>query len=250
MGKLARELYIREDDILDLDQVQDVILNADSLTTSTFYKDLARIPNPAEITHLPAGIRSARQCPGKKRLFALFRQGARQVHAGLFDANGKLVKDGDRREEVMQAIHCEEEEPKAPARPYPEDDAFNDCIDAPAAIGPKHKASLPGGYKLSALWLWSREKRNHRRLVLSLDAALSGTNCDLSQMLPFSYTKWAIPFALRPQHRRIAGLFCFFLLHQYSDIPIHTQSREFQIIGPVSQHQKCIFDSVDFFSTP
>lgn len=129
MEKLARELYIRDDENLDLDEVLEFIHNADSLNTSTFYKDLANIANQAEITRLPAGIRSARVSNGKKRLFVLFRQGSRQVHAGLFDASGKLVKEGDRREVAMQAIRCDVNEPKAPAMLYPEDDVFDEWIE-------------------------------------------------------------------------------------------------------------------------
>lgn len=100
------ELYIRDDASLDLDEVLEFIHNADSLTTSTFYKDLANIPNQSEITRLPAGILSARMSIGRKRLFVLFRQGSRQVRAGLFDASGKLVKVGDRREVALHAIRC------------------------------------------------------------------------------------------------------------------------------------------------
>jgi len=129
MEQLASELYVQTETSLDLDEVLDFIQNADALTTSTFYKDLANIANPLEITRLPAGIRSARLSTGKKRLFVLFRQGTRQFHAGLFDAQGKLVKDGDRREVAMQAIRCDVNEPKAPARLYPEDDVFDAWIE-------------------------------------------------------------------------------------------------------------------------
>jgi len=140
MEKLARELCIRSDDSLNLDEVLEFIHNADALTTSTFYKDLANIPNQSEISHLPAGIRSARLSNGRKRLFVLFRQGARQVQAGLFDANGKLDKDGDRREVAMQAIRCDVDEPKAPARVYPEDDTFDEWIERARS----HLAELQG----------------------------------------------------------------------------------------------------------
>ena len=99
------------------------------MTTSTFYKDLANIPNPNEITRLPDGIRSARLSNGKKRLFILFRHNARQIHAGLFDAHGKLVKDGDRRDVAMQAIRCDASEPKASASRYPDDDVFDAWIE-------------------------------------------------------------------------------------------------------------------------
>lgn len=129
MEQLAHELYIQTETSLDLDEVLDFIENADALRTSTFYKDLANIPNTVEITHLPAGIRSARLSRGKKRLFVLFREGARKFGAGLFDAQGRLVKDGDRREAAMQAIHCDVNEPKAPASLYPEDDAFDAWIE-------------------------------------------------------------------------------------------------------------------------
>jgi hypothetical protein len=129
MEQLASELYVQTETNLELDDVLDFIQNADALTTSTFYKDLANIANPGEITHLPAGIRSARLCHGRKRLFVLFRQGTRQFHAGLFDAQGKLAKDGDRREVAMQAIKCDVDEPKAPARLYPDADAFDAWIE-------------------------------------------------------------------------------------------------------------------------
>jgi hypothetical protein len=142
MEKLARELYIRNDDGLDLDEVLEFIHNADSLTTSTFYKDLANIPNHAEIMRLPDGIRSARVANGKKRLFVLFRQGSRQMQAGLFDASGRFVKDGDRRDLVMQAIRCDLNEPKAPARVYPEDDDSMIGSSAVAPIGSKFRKFL------------------------------------------------------------------------------------------------------------
>jgi hypothetical protein len=53
----------------------------------------------------------------------------RQVMAGLFDSQGRLVKDGDRREIAMQAIRCNLDEPKAPAHLYPDDDDFDSWIE-------------------------------------------------------------------------------------------------------------------------
>ena len=129
MEQLAHELYVQTSADLDLDQVLDFIQTADTLTTSTFYKDLANISNPNEITRLPAGIRSARLAHGKKRLFVLFKHGTRQVEAGLFDENGRLVKEGDRREVAMRAVRCSPDEPKALARLYPEDDDFDAWIE-------------------------------------------------------------------------------------------------------------------------
>jgi superfamily II DNA or RNA helicase len=128
MEQLASELYVQPETNLNLDEVLEFIQNADSLTTSTFYKDLANITNPNEIEKLPYGIRSARLSNGKKHLFVLFRCG-RQVQAGLFSADGRLWKDGDRREVAMQAIRCDVDEPKAPADCYPEDDEFDDWIE-------------------------------------------------------------------------------------------------------------------------
>lgn len=148
MEQLASELYVQKETNLDLDEVLDFIQNADSLTTSTFYKDLANISNPQEITHLPAGIRSARLSNGKKRLFVLFRYGSRQYQAGLFDDKGKLAKDGDHREVAMRAIRCPVDEPKAPASLYPEDDAFDTWIEharqnwAEAQGLPPHKLQI------------------------------------------------------------------------------------------------------------
>jgi len=129
MEILARELYLRDDDGLDLDQVLDFVHSADSLATSTFYRDLVNIQNPAELSRLPAGIRSARMSKGAKRLFVLFRQGARQMDAALFDARGRLVNGGDRRDVVMQAIRCSVDEPKASVNLYPEDDVFDEWIE-------------------------------------------------------------------------------------------------------------------------
>lgn len=128
MEQLASELYTQPETNLNLDEVLDFIQNADSLTTSTFYKDLANITNPGEIEKLPDGIRSARLSNGKKRLFVLFRCG-RQVQAGLFGSDGRLYKDGDRREVAMQAIRCDVDEPKAPAACYPTDDEFDTWIE-------------------------------------------------------------------------------------------------------------------------
>jgi superfamily II DNA or RNA helicase len=129
MEQLASKLYEQKETYLDLDEVLDFIQNADSLTTSTFYKDLANISKPQEITHLPAGIRSARLTKGKKQLFLLFRYGSRQYQAGLFDDKGKLTKDGDHREVAMRAIRCPVDEPKAPAHLYPDDDTFDMWIE-------------------------------------------------------------------------------------------------------------------------
>lgn len=128
MEQLASELYTQLETNLNLDEVLDFIQNADSLTTSTFYKDLANIADPGKIEKLPYGIRSARLANGKKRLFILFRCG-RQVQAGLFGADGRLWKDGDRREVAMQAIRCDVDEPKAPAARYPEDNEFDAWIE-------------------------------------------------------------------------------------------------------------------------
>jgi hypothetical protein len=128
MEQLASELYVRPETNLNLDEVLEFIQNADALTTSTFYKDLANIANPNEIEKLPYGIRSARIANGKKRLFVLFRSG-RLVQAGLFGADGQLYKDGDRREVAMQAIRCDVDEPKAPVKYYPDDDEFDIWIE-------------------------------------------------------------------------------------------------------------------------
>ena len=128
MEQLASELYVRPETNLNLDEVLEFIQNADALTTSTFYKDLANIANPNEVEKLPYGIRSARMANGKKRLFVLFRSG-RLVQAGLFGADGQLYKDGDRREVAMQAIRCDVDEPKAPVKYYPNDDEFDIWIE-------------------------------------------------------------------------------------------------------------------------
>lgn len=129
MKALARELYVRGDESLNLDEVLEFIHNADTLTTSTFYKDLANISNQNDILRLPAGIRSARCCPGKKRLFVLFRNGAKKISAGLFDKNGALLKEGDRRDEALRVIRCEPDEKIAPAHLYPLDDDFDEWIE-------------------------------------------------------------------------------------------------------------------------
>lgn len=129
MERLARELYFRGDESIELEGVLDFIQNADVLTTSTFYKDLANIPNPEEIERLPAGIRSVKRTRGKKRLFILFKHSHRHVFGGLFDFQGKLVRDGDHREVFLQAIRCEINEPKAPAALYPEDDELDVWIE-------------------------------------------------------------------------------------------------------------------------
>jgi hypothetical protein len=60
----------------------------------------------------------------------LFRYGARHFQAGLFDAHGKLAKDGDRREVALQAIRCDVNDPRAPVRLYPEDDIFDTWIES------------------------------------------------------------------------------------------------------------------------
>ena len=129
MEQLASELYVNEEMSLDLDEVLKFIEKHESLTTSTFYKDLVNIHNTEEIKNLPNGIRSARFVNGSKRLFILFCDDRKNFHAGLFDGDGRLVRYGDRRETAMKAIRCTEDEEMVPANHYPLPDEFDDWIE-------------------------------------------------------------------------------------------------------------------------
>jgi len=130
MEALAQAMYLAEEDHTDLnlDQVMEFIQAVDDLTTSTFYKDLAMIPNPDAIRSLPEGIRSAMKSRGNRRLFLLLRRG-RRVDTVLADGRGRVLEASWRRDEVMRTIRCFPDTPKADSSSYPEDDAFDVWIE-------------------------------------------------------------------------------------------------------------------------
>lgn len=131
MEKLGREMFLATDESadLDLDQVMEFLQSVDDLTTSTFYNDLATIVNRDEILKLPAGIRSAMNKPGRKRLFLLLRRGRNHVDTILADAQGQPLDESRRRDDVMRAIRCVPETPKASFDIYPSDDVFDQWIE-------------------------------------------------------------------------------------------------------------------------
>ncbi len=132
MEALGREIFLAEEDAaeMDLDSVMNFIQSVDSLTTSTFYSDLAIITNRDEILALPAGIRSAMKTTGRKRLFLLLRRGRNQVDTVLADARGAPLNESMRRDEVMRAIRCVPDTPKAGFENYPDDDRFDAWIES------------------------------------------------------------------------------------------------------------------------
>jgi superfamily II DNA/RNA helicase len=131
MEKLGREMYLAEEDIadLDLEQVMEFIQSVEDLTTSTFYNDLAMIQNQNEILELPAGIRSAVNKPGRKRLFLLLKRGRNHVDTVLADAYGRPLDESHRRDDVMRAIRCQPDTPRASFASYPNEDDFDLWIE-------------------------------------------------------------------------------------------------------------------------
>ena len=131
MESLGREMYLASEDSadLDLDQVMEFIQTVNDLTTSTFYNDLATIPNRNEISGLPSSIRSAMVKPGKKRLFLLLRRGRAHLDTVLADAHGRPLDESWRRDEVMRVIRCIPATPRASFDVYPSDDEFDAWIE-------------------------------------------------------------------------------------------------------------------------
>lgn len=131
MEKLGREMFLAADDSanLDLDQVMEFLQTVEDLTTSTFYNDLATIPSREDISKLPAGIRSAMNKPGRKRLFLLLRRGRNHIDTVLADVHGRPLDDSRRRDDAMRVIRCFPETPKATFETYPTDDEFDTWIE-------------------------------------------------------------------------------------------------------------------------
>ena len=131
MEKLGREMYLATDEsaVLDLDQVMEFLQSVDDLTTSTFYNDLAIIPNQDELLKLPPGIRSAMIKPGRKRLFLLLRHGRAHIHTVLADIQGRPLDEGQRRDDVMRIIRCLPDTPKASFETYPNENDFDIWIE-------------------------------------------------------------------------------------------------------------------------
>jgi hypothetical protein len=131
MEKLGREMFLAKDTSadLDLDQVMDFIQKVEDLTTSTFYNDLATIPNQDEILRHPAGIRSAMKKPGRKRLFLLLKRGRNHVDTILADVHGYPLDEARSRDSVMREIRCFPETPKATFETYPGEDDFDSWIE-------------------------------------------------------------------------------------------------------------------------
>ena len=131
MEKLGREMFLATDSSadLDLDQVMVFLQSVEDLTTSTFYNDLAIIPNQDNILKLPAGIRSAMNKPGRKRLFLLLRRGRNHIDTVLADAYGRSMEESRRRDDVMRVIRCLPETDKATFETYPGEDEFDLWIE-------------------------------------------------------------------------------------------------------------------------
>ncbi|HEY9709348.1 MAG TPA: helicase-related protein [Oculatellaceae cyanobacterium] len=131
MEKLGREMFLAKDMSadLDLEQVMDFIQKVEDLTTSTFYNDLATIPNQDEILKLPAGIRSAMKKSGRKRLFLLLKRGRNHVDTILANVHGHALDEARSRDSVMREIRCAPETPKASFETYPSEDEFDSWIE-------------------------------------------------------------------------------------------------------------------------
>jgi hypothetical protein len=131
MEKLGREMYLASDDgaDLDLEQVMEFLQTVEDLTTSTFYNDLAIISNQNEILKLPAGIRSAMNRPGRKRLFLLLRRSRNRIDTVVADIHGKPMEESNRRDDVMRMIRCFPETEKASFESYPSEDEFDMWIE-------------------------------------------------------------------------------------------------------------------------
>lgn len=131
MEKLGREMFLASDDgaDLDLEQIMEFLHTVDDLTTSTFYNDLAIITNQNEILKLPAGIRSAMNKAGRKRLFLLLKRGKNRIDTIIADVHGKPMEESNRRDDVMRMIRCLPETPKATFESYPTEDDFDMWIE-------------------------------------------------------------------------------------------------------------------------
>jgi len=131
MEKLGREMYLCGDEYADMDlqQVMEFIESIDDLTTSTFYNDLAVISNRDQVRGLPAGIRSAMVKPGSKRLFVLLRSGRSRLDTVVADSQGRPLDEFRHRDDIMRAIRCFEQTPKAPPEVYPTPDDFDAWIE-------------------------------------------------------------------------------------------------------------------------
>jgi superfamily II DNA/RNA helicase len=131
MEKLGREMFLATDASadLDLEQVMEFLHTVEDLTTSTFYNDLAIIPNQNEVLKLPAGIRSAMNKPGRKRLFLLLRRSRNRIDTVIADVHGRPMEESNRRDDVMRMIRCFPETAKASFESYPGEDDFDLWIE-------------------------------------------------------------------------------------------------------------------------
>lgn len=150
MEELGQDLYQAGEDPTDLnlDQVLEFIQSVDDLTTSAFYNDLARIDDRERIKAFPAGIRSAKQGTGPKRLFLLLRHG-RKVDTVLADAQGRPLEESWRAEAVLRAIRCMPDTSRAPFEVYPGEDAFDAWIERTRACWAEEIGIAP--YRLQVM---------------------------------------------------------------------------------------------------
>ena len=131
MAALAQQLQDFDREVrLGLDETLRFIENAEHLQTSSFLDDLARLSEAdiAQVRGLPQGFRSVRAVAGATRLFVLF-QYRRRFYATLFDGQGKVVFNSERRDEIMSAIRCTRDEPIASPHMCPDDDTLDRWID-------------------------------------------------------------------------------------------------------------------------
>lgn len=115
MINLAKSIALYGDHDLNLDEVLQFIETADSLHTSSFIDDIARLSemDKKRILNLPSGIRSIKRAGIKEKmvLYVLFRCKNR-YYPVLFDNKGKILYDSERMDDIMHILRSlPDEEP-------------------------------------------------------------------------------------------------------------------------------------------
>jgi superfamily II DNA/RNA helicase len=129
MIELAHELQTYGEVALDLQQIMDFIEHAEHLQTTSFYDDLAQIPQDKaiELKALPPGIKTAKVKKGEKRLFILLKYN-RKFFPVMFDKKGNILSAGH-PDKIMEEIRSSRNEVRAPFKLYPDDSEFDSWIE-------------------------------------------------------------------------------------------------------------------------
>ncbi len=112
MVELADAIRRIEDADLDLDQVFDFIEKADSLYTTSFIDDLAKLEEKDILyfKKLPPGIKSFKKAGVESRsLYILFRIRQR-VFPAVFNEEGSITMNSDKMDDIMHLIRSQEAE--------------------------------------------------------------------------------------------------------------------------------------------